>query len=112
MQVDIHALHTEIHPRWRAIIQRRSAKLTDFAKNIVRLHVTLVHNVHHQFGNEEVRLLATVPNGALRVQKVKPNMGDAIQAAFAALERELVGFLTRRKAPRKEARTRRSLFAG
>ena len=111
MQVDIYAPHAEIHPRWRVIIQRRAVKLTDFSKNIVRLHVTLVHNAHHQFGSEEVRLLATVPNRAFRVHKVRPNMGDAIQAAFAALERELVGFLTRRKTPRKAAGTRRSLSA-
>jgi ribosomal subunit interface protein len=111
MQIDIYAPHVEIHPQWRVIIQRRAVKLTEFSKDIVRLHVTLVHNPHHQFGREEVRLLTTVPNGAFRVHKVRPNMGDAINAAFAALERELVGFLTRRKTPPKEARARRSLSA-
>ena len=89
MRIDIQAQHSEVHPRWQAIIQRRAAKLTDFCKDIVRLRVTLIHSTHHLRGNEEARLLASVPNDTLRVHKAQPNMGDAIHAAFSALEREL-----------------------
>ena len=107
MRIDITAQHGEIHPRWQIIIQRRAAKLTDFCKDIVRLHVTLVHSTHHLRGNEEARLLASVPNDTLRVQKSQANMGDAIHAAFSALERELQGWVERRKNYRKQEASRR-----
>ena len=107
MQIDITAPHSEVHPRWQAIIQRRAAKLTDFCKDIVRLHVTLVHSTHHLHGNEEVRLLASVPTDTLRVQKAQPNMGDAIHAAFSAMERELHAWVDRRKHHKKHEASRR-----
>ncbi len=107
MRIDIKAQNSEVHPLWGAIIERRAAKLADFAKNIVRLHVTLVHSTHHLRGAEEVRLLATVPNHALRVHKAQPNMGDAIHAAFTALERELRNWDDKRKHLKKHEATRR-----
>ncbi|HXQ20394.1 MAG TPA: HPF/RaiA family ribosome-associated protein [Candidatus Acidoferrales bacterium] len=97
MQIEIQAQNSDVHPRWRAIIQRRSRKLTGLCHNIIRLHITLVHSTHHVCGNEEVRLLAAVPNDTLRVHKAKANMGDAIHAAFGALERELATWVDRRK---------------
>ncbi len=107
MRIDIKAQHGEVHPRWQAIIQRRAAKLTDFCKSIVRLRVTLVHSTHHLRGNEEARLLASVPDDTLQVHKVQPNMGDAIHAAFSALERELQGWVERRKNRQKQEASRR-----
>ena len=107
MRIDIKAHHSDVHPRWQAIIQRRAAKLTDFCQDIVRLHVTLVHSTHHLRGNEEARLLVSVPNDTLRVQKAQPNMGDAIHAAFSALERELLGWVDRRKHHKKREASRR-----
>jgi len=107
MRIDIKAQHIDVHPRWEAIVQRRAAKLTDFCKEIVRLHVTLVHSTHHLRGHEEARLLASVPNDTLRAQKAQPNMGDAIHAAFTALERELQGWVERRKHHKKQEASRR-----
>jgi ribosomal subunit interface protein len=101
MELDVQAQHSEVHPRWRAIIERRAAKLLDFCGDILRLHVTLVHSTHHLRGDEEVRLLASVPNDTLRVQKAQANMGDAIHAAFSALEHELQAFVERRRQARK-----------
>ena len=97
MDIEIQAQHSEVHPRWRGIIERRAQKLAEFCNDIVRLHVTLVHSTHHVSGNEEVRLLATVPSTTLRVQKIAAGMGDAIHAAFSALERELQSFVERRR---------------
>ena len=97
MQIEIHSLNCEVHPRWRAIIQRRASKLTEFYQRIIRLHVTLVHSTHHLRGNEEVRLLLAVPNDTLRVRKSQADMGDAVHAAFAALERELQAWVDRRR---------------
>lgn len=107
MRIDIKAQNSEVHPLWGVIIERRAAKLTDFAKNIVRLHVTLVHSTHHLRGNEEVRLLASVPSHTLRVHKAQPNMGDAIHAAFTALERELQHWGDKRKHLKKHEAARR-----
>jgi ribosomal subunit interface protein len=107
MRIDITAQHSNVHPRWQAIIQRRAAKLTDFCKDIVRLHVTLVHSTHHVRGHEEARLLASVPNDTLRVQKAQANMGDALHSAFSALERELQGWVDRRKHRKKHEASRR-----
>jgi ribosomal subunit interface protein len=97
MQIEIQSLNSEVHPRWRAIIQRRAAKLAEFYGRTIRLHVTLVHSTHHLRGNEEVRLLLAVPNDTLRIRKSQANMGDAIQAAFAALERDLQSWINRRR---------------
>lgn len=107
MRIEIKAQHSEVHPRWEAIIQRRAAKLTDFCKDIVRLHVTLVHSTHHLRGNEEARLLVSVPSDRLLVHKAQANMGDAIHAAFSALERELQGWVDRRKHHKKQEASRR-----
>jgi ribosomal subunit interface protein len=101
MQIDIQSQNSDVHPRWQGIIQRRAAKLGDLCDRIVRLHVTLVHSTHHLRGNEEVRLLVTIPNDALRVHKTRANMGDAIHAAFVALERELRTKMERRRHPAK-----------
>jgi len=99
MNIEIQAQHSDVHPRWRGIIERRAQKLLEFCKDILHLHVTLVHSTHHLSGSEEVRLLATVPHTTLRVQKVAAGMGDAIHAAFSALERELQTFVERRRRP-------------
>jgi ribosomal subunit interface protein len=97
MQIELKAQNSEIHPRWRTIIERRARKLGELCTDIVRLHVTLVHSTHHLRGDEEVRLLATVPNDTLKVQKVKASMGDALHAAFTALERELRTYTQHRR---------------
>src|SRR5690242_12319891 len=97
MDIEIQAQHSEIHPTWREIIERRAGKLLEVCNDILRLHVTMVHSTHHLNGSEEVRILATVPNTTLRVHKVEASMGDAIHAAFTALERELHTFAERRR---------------
>jgi len=97
MDIEVHAQQSEVHPRWRTIIDRRAAKLAELCKDIQRLHVTMVHSTHHLQGSEEVRMLATVPNDTLRVQKQAGSMGDALHAAFTALEHELHTFVQRRR---------------
>jgi ribosomal subunit interface protein len=89
MDLEIQAKHTELDPQWRELIERRIAKLQGQGTRFIRIHVTLEHNTHHAHGFEEVRILASVAHHTLRVQKTKPDMAEAIQAAFAALEREL-----------------------
>jgi ribosome-associated translation inhibitor RaiA len=112
MQVEIQAQNSDVHPRWQTIIQRRAGKLTGHCRDIIRLHVTLVHSTHHLCGNEEVRLLAAVPNDTLRVHKARANMGDAIHAAFVALERELQAWVDRRKHVSKQVTPRAAAVAG
>ena len=107
MEIEIQAQHSDVHPRWRGIIERRAQKLLEFCKDILHLHVTLVHSTHHLHGNEEARLLVSVPSDTLRAQKAQANMGDAIHAAFTALERELLGWVGRRKHHKKQEASRR-----
>jgi cold shock CspA family protein/ribosome-associated translation inhibitor RaiA len=102
MDLEISAQHTEVHPRWREMIERHLAKLNGQATRMVRMHVTLVHSTHHLRGNEEVRILASLPGHTLRVQKARANMGDAIHAAFAALQRELESDIAHRRSPTRE----------
>jgi ribosome-associated translation inhibitor RaiA len=97
MDVEIQALHSDVHPRWRGLINRRAKKLVTLSDQILRLHVTMVHDTHHQHGHEEVRLLAAVPDETLRVRKTRPSMGDALHGAFSALEREVRHFVARRR---------------
>jgi ribosomal subunit interface protein len=106
MQIEIQSQNSEVHPRWQTIIQRRAGKLNGLCQDIIRLHVTLVHSTHHLRGDEEVRILAAVPNDTLRAHKGKANMGDAIHAAFEAIERELQGWVERRKQFARRATSR------
>jgi len=102
MELEISAQHTEIHPRWREMLDRHIAKLNGPGANLLRLHVTLVHSTHHIRGNEEVRILAKLPGQTLRVQKTRVSMGDAIHAAFSALQRELEHEIAHRRSPDRE----------
>jgi cold shock CspA family protein/ribosome-associated translation inhibitor RaiA len=99
MDLEISAQHTEVHPRWRQIIDRQLTKLNGKGAPLLRLHVTLVHSTHHIRGHEEVRLLATMPGRALRVQKSRANIGDAIRAAFLALTKEIDADAAQRRSP-------------
>lgn len=97
MELELQAQHSEIHPRWRAMIEHRAAKLQDYCPDILRLHVTLVHSRHHLRGAEEVRILVTVPHEVFKAQKDMADMGDAIHAAFAAIEHEMHAYFERRR---------------
>ena len=108
MEMEVQGQHTEIHPRWRELIERRSGKLTELGHPILRLHVNLVHSTHHLRGAEEVRIVANVPGDALQVQKSAADMGDAIHAAFAALESELHSRLDRRRDQHRRPHSRLS----
>lgn len=102
MELEISAQHTEIHPRWRQMLDRHVAKLNGQGANLLRVHVTLVHSTHHLRGHEEVRILATLPGQTLRVQKARARMGDAIHAAFSALQREMEHEIAHRRSPDRE----------
>ncbi len=97
MDVEIQAQHTEVHPRWRDVIERGAAKVRELCQDVLRLHVTLVHSPHHLRGAEEVRLVAHVPGETLTAHKRAADMGEALHAAFKALEQELRSFVERRR---------------
>jgi cold shock CspA family protein/ribosome-associated translation inhibitor RaiA len=99
MDLEISAQHTEVHPRWRQMIDRHLKKLNGKGTALLRLHVTLVHSTHHASGDEAVRLLATLPGRTLRVQKARASIGDAIRAAFAALAKEIDSTTAQRRSP-------------
>lgn len=89
MDLEIQTQNADIHPRWRELIERRLAKLNGLRVALIRVHVTLVHSTHHLRGSEEVRILVALPGRTLHVHKTKADMGEAIQAGFDALEREI-----------------------
>jgi|DewCreStandDraft_5_1066085.scaffolds.fasta_scaffold15567_2 ribosomal subunit interface protein len=97
MHLEIQSQHTQLHPRWKELIDRGVAKLQELHNELLRLNVTLVHNPHHLRGAEEVRLLLHVPGETLTAHKTAADMGDAIHAAFDALTVELRRFLERRR---------------
>lgn len=101
MDLEISAQHTEVHPRWRQMIERHLNKLNGKGAALQRLHVTLVHSTHHIRGDEEVRLLATLRGRTLRVQKSRANIGDAIRAAFSALAKEIESDTAQRRSPER-----------
>jgi hypothetical protein len=51
-----------------------------------------------------VRILATLPGDALKVEKAASDMGDAIHAAFSALQSELHSRSDRRRDLHRRAR--------
>ena len=101
MELEISARHTEVHPRWRQMIDRHLAKLNGKGAGILRVHVTLVHSTHHIRGDEEVRVLVTLPGRVLRVHKSRANIGDAIRAAFLALSKEIQSDSARFRSPER-----------
>lgn len=99
MDLEISAQHTEVHARWRQMIERHLKKLNGKGAELQRLHVTLVHSTHHIRGDEEVRLLATMRGRTLRVQKSRANIGDALRAAFTALAKGIESETAQRRSP-------------
>ncbi len=97
MHLEVQAQNTQMHPRWKELIDRGVAKLQELHRGLLRLNVTLVHNTHHLRGAEEVRLLLHIPGETLTAQKNAADMGDAIHAAFDALAEELRSFVERRR---------------
>lgn len=97
MEIQVQAQHIDVHPRWQQMVQRHTAKLSATYPDLQRIHVTLVHSTHHVRGAEEVRLLATLPGDTLKVQKSAADMGDALHAAFSALEQEIHKLVERRR---------------
>lgn len=104
MHLEIQSQHTDVHPRWRELIERGVSKLQELCRDLLRLQVTLVHNTHHLRGAEEVRLLLHIPGETLTAHKTAADMGDAIHAAFDALCEELRSFVQRRRDSRRRPR--------
>ena len=89
MDLEIQTRRTELDPSWRDLIERSVARLQERYPEMLRLHVTLRHGMHHRLGSEVVSLLANVEGATLRVKKQEEDVPAALRAAFAALEIEL-----------------------
>jgi ribosomal subunit interface protein len=89
MDVEIQALHLEMQPEWRAMIEQRLARLAARYPELIRVHVTLKHGGHHRVGTEEVDIVANCAGATLRAAKQKEHVRDAVHAALDALEREV-----------------------
>lgn len=89
MQIEIDGRNTEIHPRWRTLIERKLAKFDRYVYGVTRARVTVLHSRHHLAGDNEVQVVLSVPGRTLTVRKSAAQIPDALRAALAAAEREL-----------------------
>jgi cold shock CspA family protein/ribosome-associated translation inhibitor RaiA len=87
--LEIQTQKVDLDPRWRDLIEEESARLAERFPEVIRLHVTLRHTLHHRRGVEEAAVVANVPRTALRASKREPRMLEALHAVFDSLTREL-----------------------
>ncbi len=97
MQLEIEGRNIDIHPRWQMLIERKFAKIERFIPTLTHARVTLIHNPHHQTGDNEVHIILSVPGRTLKVHKNAAQVSDALRAALAAAERELRTYRQERK---------------
>jgi ribosomal subunit interface protein len=91
MDIEIQTQHVAMLPQWRALIERRLARLAERHPEMTRVHVTLKHGPHHQLGCDETDIVASCRGATLRVAKQEDDMHAAVHAALDALERQLAG---------------------
>jgi ribosomal subunit interface protein len=89
MNVEIQTRHVTMEPAWKALIDERLAKLTERFPELLRVHVTLRRDGHHQHGSDEVDVVANVSGTTLRAAKRREDVLAALHVALDALEREL-----------------------
>lgn len=97
MDLEIQTQQVALQPDWRALVEERVARLAERYPELLRVHVTLKHGGHHRYGLEEVDVVANCAGAALRAEKQKEHMRDALHAALDALERELAEHHERRR---------------
>ena len=106
MRLEVEGRNTEVHPRWQTLIERKVAKLERAFTGITRARVTLIHNPHHQAGDNEVHVVLSVPGRTLTVRKSGAQIADALRAALTAAEREFESYRKARKRYVKQPKLR------
>lgn len=96
MQTYIEGQHTEIPPALRAWISTRVEELNTPHNDILHMRVRLEKNQHHARGNDEARVVCTLPGYTLHTTKTGTTLDEAAIAALTAMERELQQARTRR----------------
>jgi ribosomal subunit interface protein len=109
MEMEIEAQNIDLHPRWKEIVEQKARKLERFSRKITQVRITLIHSRHHLLGSEQVRLWASLPNHAIRIEKTAPQMSDAIRAAFAAAEKEIKALREMKSGSQKKRGVRDSM---
>lgn len=97
MQIEVDGRNTEVHPRWRTLIERKLAKFDRYVYGVTHARVTILHNRHHLAGDNEVQVVLSVPGRTLTVHKNAAQIPDALRAALTAAERELKTYQQGRK---------------
>jgi len=97
MNVQIEGFNDEITPARRALIDERLSKLTRYDIDIIHVRVTLEKDPHHQKGNDNVRVVLSVPGNTLVANKTGDTLEDALFKAFDALDRELKDYIKGRQ---------------
>lgn len=89
MELEIQTRQIDLDPDWRDLIDRLAGRLVARYPEMLRLHVTVTHGLHHRRGFEEVALVANVEGATLRADKQEEHVRRALHAAFGALALEL-----------------------
>jgi len=89
MDLEIQIQHLDLDPTLRDLIERLAGHLAARRPEVLRLHVTVRHGMHHRRGSEEVALVANVEGETLRADKQKEQLRAAVHAAFRALTIEV-----------------------
>jgi len=97
MDLEIQTQHLELDPDLRDLIERLAGNLANRRPEVLRLHVTVRHGLHHRRGSEEVALVANVEGETLRADKHEEELRAAVHAAFRALTIEVERYCLKRR---------------
>jgi ribosomal subunit interface protein len=97
MDVEIQTRGIELLPELRAIVAERLVELERRYPELLRVHVTLKREGHHQQGNDEVDVVGVCTGGTVRAAKQKEGVRDALHAALDAFQRQLEDHHDRRR---------------
>ncbi len=102
MQIRIEGQHMELEPGLRGWIAERLEELNGPSDDILHARVTVIKSGHHQKGNDEARIILTLPGKTLSASCQGDTIDDAVYAVFDVIKRELQAFREKRRRTIKE----------
>ncbi|MCS6925533.1 MAG: HPF/RaiA family ribosome-associated protein [Candidatus Binatia bacterium] len=105
MQIDIEGRHTEIRESWRALIERKLAKLERYPNEITHARITITHNPHHHLGDNQVQIVLSAAGQTFTVKKSGAQIPVVLRTALAAAERELDAYHSYRQTKKSRSRS-------
>ncbi|MGE0825553.1 MAG: HPF/RaiA family ribosome-associated protein [Candidatus Binatia bacterium] len=97
MQISIEGRNTEIRQSWKNLVENKLTKLERYPNEITYARVIITHSLHHQTGDNEVRVVLSVAGRTLTVKKNGAIIPAALRSALTAASRELDSYHKSRK---------------